>query len=1151
MRSNSQSLFLRLSFALFLLMAWQGLQAQYCLPSYGNQCTSDDYINQVTFAGINHLGSGCGTPGASNYTNYSGLYTANVVANQPYTITCAPGPTWGQYFVAMIDLNHDNDFADAGEFFDIGYSLGGGTVSNTITVPCFALTGPTRLRVMCQYANNQLTQLDICNPNLSFGEVEDYNVVITQPTTTDARLVRFVSPVSACGMTANETVSVRIANVGGQVINGFTVCYRIGLNAPVCQTVSTVIPVCDSVLHTFSVPANLSAPGQYNFKAYVTAAGDLLQANDTVNNHLVDNIPVIGALPYSQNFDVTNGGWTATGISSSWAWGVPAGVFIPAAASATNAWVTNLTGPHNTDETSYLMSPCFNLSSLTSSPYLAFSHIFQTDGFGDFDEVEVTTNAGATWTKVGAFGTGNNWYNQQFNDTWSGTSGAPGVWQSADHQLTGSAGFGSVRFRFAFTSDAFTTLEGVGIDDVKLVDTLKNAAVVAFVAPTNGCQLSSTQAVSVSIKNFGSHTISNVPVCYKFQGGAANCEVAAGPIAPGATYTHTFATTVNMAAPLAYNLQGYTNWAADYNRRNDTVNTIVQSFPVVSTYPYKETFEAGTGGWVSGGTAGNDWAHGTPAKTTIVGAASGTKAWVTGGLGTNSYQDNANNWVESPCFDLTTLSSPWVTAKIWWNSEFSWDGAVLEASTNSGTSWTEIGTFGDPFNWYTDNSVNGLSNNSGTGNGWSGRALSTNGSGGYVLAKHEIAALAGQANVRFRMHFATDASVVDDGFAFDDFVVADPPAVDLGPDTAVCAGVTLNPGLTGGTFAWTGGATTPTLAVSAAGTYVLEYTDTLGLSASDTIVVSLSPTPVVNLGQNQNVCQGDTNCFTLNPNLYSNIQWSTGATTNSICVSTAGSWTVTAEDALGCVSSDTVTTTVVAIPTPSLGPDTTLCLGDTICFASNCGPNHTYIWSTGATTSSICVTTIAGYWVQCIDNNGCTGADSIVVSQGALPVAVGSADTTNCPIIQFVNGSTGNAVTWDFGDGGTSSLSTPSHDYTTAGNGSYTVTLVSINDCGTDTTTIQVDINCLVSIGTAMDNQLRLFPNPNRGQFKLETTLTGDAPVEVTITDLHGKAVYHHDFGQSAGRFSEQINLQDQSKGVYFVKFEVGGQVTVKKVVLQ
>ena len=62
MKFNTKSLFVSLAFGVFALVGFQLVQAQYCLPVYGNQCTSDDYINQVTFAGINQLGSGCGTP---------------------------------------------------------------------------------------------------------------------------------------------------------------------------------------------------------------------------------------------------------------------------------------------------------------------------------------------------------------------------------------------------------------------------------------------------------------------------------------------------------------------------------------------------------------------------------------------------------------------------------------------------------------------------------------------------------------------------------------------------------------------------------------------------------------------------------------------------------------------------------------------------------------------------------------------------------------------------------------------------------------------------------------------------------------------------------------------------------------------------------
>ena len=57
----------------------------------------------------------------------------------------------------------------------------------------------------------------------------------------------------------------------------------------------------------------------------------------------------------------------------------------------------------------------------------------------------------------------------------------------------------------------------------------------------------------------------------------------------------------------------------------------------ITAYPYLEDFESGAGGW---STAGTLWELGTPAGTTIAGAASGTNAWMTG-LSTN-YPNSAN-----------------------------------------------------------------------------------------------------------------------------------------------------------------------------------------------------------------------------------------------------------------------------------------------------------------------------------------------------------------------------------------------------------------------------------------------------------------------------------------------------------------------------
>jgi len=99
---------------------------------------------------------------------------------------------------------------------------------------------------------------------------------------------------------------------------------------------------------------------------------------------------------------------------------------------------------------------------------------------------------------------------------------------------------------------------------------------------------------------------------------------------------------------------------------------------------------------------------------------------------------------------------------IWWNSEFSWDGTVLQSSIDSGATWQNVGAFGDPNNWYTDNTING--NPGGQQEGWTGRDATGNGSAGWVLARHDLTGLGGQSNVRLRIAFGSDGSVVDDGF---------------------------------------------------------------------------------------------------------------------------------------------------------------------------------------------------------------------------------------------------------------------------------------------------------------------------------------------------------------------------------------------------
>ncbi|SDF18249.1 HYR domain-containing protein [Ulvibacter litoralis] len=213
----------------------------------------------------------------------------------------------------------------------------------------------------------------------------------------------------------------------------------------------------------------------------------------------------------------------------------------------------------------------------------------------------------------------------------------------------------------------------------------------------------------------------------------------------------------------------------------------------ISTFPYQEGFEAGAGGWASDAGANDSWVLGTPAKVVIVGASEGTNAWVTSLAGT--YPANQLSAVESPVFDFSALAGdPTITMDVWWESELSWDGTVLQSSIDAGTSWQDVGALGDPDNWYTDGTINALP---GSEDGWSGR--NGTGSGGYVEAEHLLDGLAGEAAVTLRVLFGSDASGQDDGFAFDNVrittQVGDAPVIacpaDLIIDTTagMCSGV--------------------------------------------------------------------------------------------------------------------------------------------------------------------------------------------------------------------------------------------------------------------------------------------------------------------------------------------------------------------------
>jgi gliding motility-associated-like protein len=197
------------------------------------------------------------------------------------------------------------------------------------------------------------------------------------------------------------------------------------------------------------------------------------------------------------------------------------------------------------------------------------------------------------------------------------------------------------------------------------------------------------------------------------------------------------------------------------------------------------------------------------------------------------------------------------------------------------------------------------------------------------------------------------------------------------------------------------------------------------------------------------------NPFSLNPTVSGvSYLWSTGSTTQSIAVTSNGTYWVQVFDSTACIQGlnyiDTFNVTFAPVPVVNLPSDSSICNGDFLTLnAENTG--NLYNWSTGATTQTITVSTTGIYSVSVTNNSGCVGTASEMVTVIQLPIVTSAfyADTIiGCsPLtIQFHNTSTnGSAYLWNFGDGSTDTAMNPTHTFLDSG--SYSITLIA-----TDTT---------------------------------------------------------------------------------------------------
>ena len=225
------------------------------------------------------------------------------------------------------------------------------------------------------------------------------------------------------------------------------------------------------------------------------------------------------------------------------------------------------------------------------------------------------------------------------------------------------------------------------------------------------------------------------------------------------------------------------------------------------------------------------------------------------------------------------------------------------------------------------------------------------------------------------------------------FTVTPPPIVALGNDTTLCQGqtLTLNAGNAGATYLWSTGANTQTINVTTTGNYWVAV-NAGACADTDSIMVTFVAPPVVNLGNDTTLCAGQP--ITLNAgNAGAFYLWSNGAMTQTISPTVSGNYWVVVSIGT-CTDADTININFNQLPLVNLGPDQSIC--NNVSVTLNAGnPGDTYLWSTGANTQTISVSSAGTYWVQ-VQNGTCTGSDTVVVNANVGPVVDLGPDITLC-----------------------------------------------------------------------------------------------------------------------------------------------------------
>ncbi|WP_354584051.1 gliding motility-associated C-terminal domain-containing protein [Hymenobacter sp. UYCo722] len=252
-----------------------------------------------------------------------------------------------------------------------------------------------------------------------------------------------------------------------------------------------------------------------------------------------------------------------------------------------------------------------------------------------------------------------------------------------------------------------------------------------------------------------------------------------------------------------------------------------------------------------------------------------------------------------------------------------------------------------------------------------------------------------------------------------------PPVVTIAGGPGLCPGgaTTLLAAAPGArSLRWSTGATTAGITVTQPGTYTVTASYGVGCTATASITVVGNSVAVSGRFQ---LCPGQSTTLTAaaTGTAVASYRWNTGATTPTLTVAQAGTYTATVAFADGCLLTASHRVGPPTATVASVTGDTIMCPGSSLQLTAMNPDALTYRWNTGATTPVITVAAPGTYAVLLTYAGGCTSRDSLAVLPApAVPAFTLGPDTTLCfemPLLLRAPALAGSGVSFRWSDGST------------------------------------------------------------------------------------------------------------------------------------